>query len=140
VAIFMSSSSLAVVLLTAVASLLTQAPTPAEREAASKSPQAAAVLANQKAVATGDLEAYQKTVISDVAKTFDGPSGKTLWKMLSQATPTTDLEFLRVTTKGNTATLVARGKREGVPQRGEITLQLEGGQWKVGVARWEPAK
>jgi hypothetical protein len=131
-----SLSFLAVVILTAFA----QAPTPAEREAATKSPQAAAVLANQKAVASGDLEAYQKTVVSDVAKTFDGPSGKKLWAMLSQATPTTDLEFLKVTTKGDTSTLLARGKREGVPQRGEITLKLEGGQWKVGRASWEPEK
>jgi hypothetical protein len=134
-------SFLAVVILIAgLAPVVAQAPTAADREAATKSPQAAAVLANQKAIASGDLQAYQKTVPSDVARAFDGPGGKKLWTMLMTATPTTDLEFLKVTTKGEMSTLLARGKREGVPQRGEITLTLEGGQWKVGPANWEPEK
>ena len=108
--------------------------------AAAKSPQAAVVLANQKAIASGDLEGYKKTVLTDVAKQFEGEQGKTLWSMLSKGTPTTDLEFLKLSVKGDDATLQARGKRAGVPQRGEISLKLEGGSWRVGRASWEPEK
>ena len=124
--------------LAVVPSPVMQAPAAAEREAAAKSPQAAVVLANQKAIAEHDLDAYRKTLPAAVAASFDGPSGQLLWNLLTKATPTTDLEFLKVSVDGSTATLLMRGRREGARQRGTVTLTLEGGEWKVGPADWEP--
>jgi hypothetical protein len=106
-------------------------------------PQAKAYRATLKAIAVGDLGAYKKTLTSATLKQMEeqtkGKSSKEVMEFVKMMSPA-DQKLMSVKVDGNKATLKAAGKMDGQAMNGSISMEEEGGQWKVGQPSWEPAK
>jgi hypothetical protein len=118
---------------------------PAAAADASKSPQAAAYQASLKAIASGDFEAYKKTVTKAARAGIEkdmkemGMDAKKGMEMLKAMAPE-DVKFPSVKVDGKKATLTATGKMMDEPQYGTIELEEEDGAWKVGHQSWTNKK
>jgi hypothetical protein len=106
-------------------------------------PQAKAYRAALKAIAAGDFEAYKKTLSSATLKQMEeqtkGKSSKEVMEFVKMTSPA-DQKLTSVKVDGKKATLMASAKMDGQAMKGSISMEEEGGQWKVGQPSWEPAK
>ncbi len=106
-------------------------------------PQAKVYRAALKAIAAGDFEAYKKTLSSATLKQMEeqtkGKSSKEVMEFTKMMSPA-DQKLTSVKVEGKKATLKAIGKMDGQAMNGSISMEEEGGQWKVGQPSWEPAK
>ena len=127
----------------AVAALLLALP--AMSEDASKSPQAKAYETSLKAIASGDFEAYKKSVTRAARAGIEkdmkemGMDSKKGMEMLKQMAPS-DIKYTAVKVDGEKAKLSATGKMMDEPQYGTIELEEEDGAWKVGHQSWTNKK
>jgi hypothetical protein len=118
---------------------------PAAAADASKSPQAEAYRVSLKAIATGDFEAYEKSVTRAARAGIEkdmkemGMDAKKGMEMLKAMAPE-DVKFPSVKVDGKKATLTATGKMMDEPQYGTIELEEEDGAWKVGHQSWTNKK
>jgi hypothetical protein len=96
-----------------------------------------------KAIGAGDWEAYKKTLLSATLKQMEeqtkGKSSKEVMEFAKMMSPV-DQKLTSVKVDGKKATLKATGKMDGQAMNGSISMEDEGGQWKVGQPTWEPAK
>lgn len=110
----------------------------------SKSPQAAAYQASLKAIASGDFEAYKKTVTKAARAGIEkdmkemNMDAKKGMEMLKEMAPT-DVKYTALKVDGKKATLSATAKMMDEPQYGTIELENEDG-WKVGHQSWTNKK
>ena len=110
----------------------------------SKSPQAAAYQASLKAIASGDFEAYKKTVTKAARAGIEkdmkemNMDAKKGMEMLKAMAPT-DVKYTALKVDGQKATLSATAKMMDEPQYGTIELENEDG-WKVGHQSWTNKK
>ncbi len=106
-------------------------------------PQAKAYRAALKAVASGDYEAYKKTLTSATLKQMEqqtkGKSPKEVMEFVKMMSPA-DAKMTSVKVDGKKAKLMVSAKMDGQAMAGVIDMEEEGGQWKVGQPSWEPAK
>lgn len=106
-------------------------------------PQAKAYRAALKAIAAGDFEAYKKTLSSatlkQMAEQTKGKTSKEVMEFVKMMSPA-DQKLTSVKVDGKKAALMASGKMDGQAMNGSISMEEEGGQWKVGQPSWEPAK
>jgi hypothetical protein len=127
-----------------VAALLLAVAAPAAQDP-SKSPQAAAYGESLKAIASGDFEAYKKTVTKAARAGIEkdmkemGMDAKKGMEMLKEMAPT-DVKYTAVKVDGKKATLSATGKAMDDTQYGTIELEEEDGAWKVGHQSWTNKK
>ncbi|MET0619372.1 MAG: hypothetical protein ABW056_03785 [Thermoanaerobaculia bacterium] len=127
----------------ALASILLTVPVSAAD--ASKSPQAAAYQTSLKAIASGDFEAYKKSVTKAARAGIEkdmkemGMDAKKGMEMLKEMAPS-DIKYTAVKVDGKKATLSATGKMMDEPQYGTIELEEEDGAWKVGHQSWTNKK
>jgi hypothetical protein len=118
---------------------------PAAAADASRSPQAAAYQASLKAIASGDFEAYKKTVSKAARAGIEkdmkemGMDAKKGMEMLKAMAPS-DVKYTDLKVDGKKATLSATGKMMDEPQYGSIELEEEDGAWKVGHQSWTNKK
>jgi hypothetical protein len=118
---------------------------PAAAEDASKSPQAKAYQTSLKAIASGDFEAYKKSVTKAARAGIEkdmkemGMDAKKGMEMLKEMAPS-DIKYTAVKVDGKKATLSATGKMMDEPQYGTIELEEEDGAWKVGHQSWTNKK
>ncbi len=111
----------------------------------SKSPQAVAYAASLKAIASGDFEAYKKTVTKEARAGIEkdmkemGMDAKKGMEMLKAMAPT-DVKYTAVKVDGKKATLSATGRAMDSDQYGTIELEEEDGAWKVGRQSWTNEK
>ena len=118
---------------------------PASAADASKSPQAAAYQTSLKAIASGDFEAYKKSVTKAARAGIEkdmkemGMDAKKGMEMLKEMAPS-DIKYTAVKVDGKKATLSATGKMMDEPQYGTIELEEEDGAWKVGHQSWTNKK
>jgi hypothetical protein len=117
----------------------------ASAQDASKSPQAKAYRASLKAIASGNFEAYKKTVTKAARAGIEkdmkelGMDAKKGMEMLKAMAPS-DIRYTAVQVDGKKATLSATGKMMDEPQYGTIELEEEDGAWKVGHQSWTNKK
>ncbi len=106
-------------------------------------PQAKAYRASLKAIASGDYQAYRKTLSSATLKQMDeqtkGKSPKEIMEFTKMISPA-EVKLTSVKVEGQKATLLGSAKMDGQAMKGSIELQEEAGQWKVGQPSWQPAK
>ena len=106
-------------------------------------PQAKAYRAALKAIAAGDFEAYKKTLSTATRKQMEeqtkGKSSKEVMEFVKMMSPA-DQKLTSVKVDGKKATLMASGKMDGQAVNGSISMEEQGGEWKVGQPSWEPAK
>ena len=125
--------------------LLTLLALPAVAADASKSPQAAAYQTSLKAIASGDFEAYKKSVTKAARAGIEkdmkemGMDSKKGMEMLKAMAPS-DIKYTGVKVDGKKAMLSATGKMMDEPQYGTIELEEEDGGWKVGHQSWTNKK
>jgi hypothetical protein len=118
---------------------------PGLAEDASKSPQAKAYQASLEAIASGDFEAYKKTVSKEARAGIEkdmkemNMDAKKGMEMLKEMAPT-DIKYTALKVDGKKATLSATGKMFDAPQYGTIELVEEEGAWKVGHQSWTNKK
>ncbi len=108
------------------------AATPADKQKAAASPQAAAYSAFLKAVTAGDMAGLRQLVVPEMAKQMDDPGFKQMFPMMQEMTPK-KVDYQRVSESGDTATLELSAPEMGT---GVATLQKVAGQWKVGRTKW----
>ena len=108
-------------------------------------PQGKVYRASEKAIAAGDVKAYQATLASDSVKEMDkvakdmGKTPKDMMELMQIMQPkTVKLSDLKV--DGKTATMSATGKSENETMYGKVELVDEGGQWKVRKQAWSNTK
>ncbi len=111
-------------------------PTPAEKEAASKSPQAAAYLKYEKTIKAGDFEELKKLVTKELVEEMSAPDAKEMFEFMQMAMPSS-VQFLRVKVNGNKAVLELSAEQDGQKLSGKVDLFLDGTQWKIGQNRWK---
>ena len=110
----------------------------------SKSPQAAAYQASLKAIASGDFEAYKKTVTKAARAGIEtdmkemNMDAKKAMEMLKEMAPT-GIHYTALKVDGSKATLSATAQMMDEPQYGTIELENEDG-WKVGHQSWTNKK
>ena len=120
-------------------------PLAAAAEDYSKSPQAAAYQASLKAIASGDFEAYKKSVTKEARAGIEkdmkdmGMDSKKGMEMLKAMAPS-DVKYTALKVDGKKATLSATGKAMDEPAYGTIELAEEDGAWKVGKQSWTNKK
>jgi len=118
---------------------------PAGAEDASKAPQAKAYQESLKAIASGDFEAYKKTVTKAARAGIEkdmkemNMDAKKGMEMLKEMAPK-DIKYTALKVDGKKATLSATGKMMDEPQYGTIELEEEDGAWKVGHQSWTNKK
>ena len=108
-------------------------------------PQGKVYRASEKAIASGDVKAYQATLASDAVKEMDkvakdmGKTPKDMMELMQIMQPkTVKLSDLKV--DGKTATMSATGKSENETMYGKVELVDENGQWKVRKQAWSNTK
>ena len=112
---------------------------------ASQSPQARAYQTSLEAIASGDFEAYKRSVTKATREGIEkdlkemGMDAKKGMEMLKEMAPS-DVKFTSVEVDGKKATLSATGKMMDEPQYGTIELEEEDGAWKVGHQSWTNKK
>ncbi|MEO8431183.1 MAG: hypothetical protein ABI592_06700 [Acidobacteriota bacterium] len=104
-------------------------------------PQAKVYRANQKAIATGDYEAYKKTMSSEALKEMDsqtkamGKQPKDIMELMKMMSPT-DIKITDVKVDGKKAVLSVNGKSDGQMMKGTADMVDENGGWKMGKQSW----
>ena len=108
-------------------------------------PQGKVYRASEKAIASGDVKAYQATLASDAVKEMDkvakdmGKTPKDMMELMQIMQPkSVKLSDLKV--DGKTATMSATGKSENETMYGKVELVDENGQWKVRKQAWSNTK
>jgi Cu/Ag efflux protein CusF len=108
-------------------------------------PQGKVYRASDKAIASGDLKAYQATLASDAVKEMDkvakdmGKTPKDMMELLQILQPkNVKLGDLKV--DGKSATMSMTGKSENETMYGTAELVEENGQWKVRKQSWSNTK
>jgi hypothetical protein len=104
--------------------------------AAENSPQAAAYRAYVQAVKAANIATWKTLVTAqhlDLLKMWCDELKKGTPEQFVANTPVVqdELRFTGLSVKGNEATLRIAGKRSGTKVKGEITLALEDGTWKI---------
>ena len=108
-------------------------------------PQGKVYRASEKAIASGDVKAYQATLATDAKNEMDkmakemGKTSKDLMELVQIMQPK-DVKLSDLTVDGKNATMSAEGKNEGETMYGSIELMDEGGQWKVRKQKWSNTK
>ena len=109
------------------------------------SPQARVYKVSEKAIAAGDLKAYQATLATESKNEMNkmakemGKSPKDLMELIQIMQPK-DVKLSDLKVDGKTATMNAEGKSEGETMYGSIELVDENGQWKVRKQKWSNTK
>jgi hypothetical protein len=109
------------------------------------SPQAKVYRASAKAIESGDVKAYAKTLSSEANKEMEkvskemGKTPKDLMELLQIMQPK-DVTLSDLKVDGKKATMAAEGKAEGETMYGSIELEDENGQWKVRKQKWSNTK
>lgn len=107
-----------------------------DMKTASDSPQATIYRALTDAVMAGDVEAMKPLVIADLLTELDSPNAPEVVGFLQTIMPK-QVEFLRLTINGDSATLEMQSKDEGALQAGTVDFTLDGNDWKIGLSQWE---
>lgn len=107
-----------------------------DMQAASVSPQAEIYRALTDAVMAGDVEAMKPLVIPDLLTELNGPNANEVVGFLQAIMPK-QVEFLRLTEDGDSATLEMRSEDGGALQTGTADFTLDGQDWKIGLSQWE---
>jgi hypothetical protein len=108
-------------------------------------PQARVYRASEKAIASGDVKAYQATLASESVKEMEkvsremGKTPKDLMELVKIMQPV-NVKLSDLKVDGKTATMSAEGKSENETMYGTIELADENGQWKVRKQKWSNTK
>jgi hypothetical protein len=98
-------------------------------------PQEAAYRAYEKALASGDLAALEKTLAGDVKAELTGPDAAVKLEMIKAFRPT-NVVVAAVHVTNDTATLEVTGDMQGQKAKAEVRMAKEGGAWKVVKEEW----
>src|SRR5262249_61782243 len=99
-------------------------------------PQAKTYRANEKAIATGDIEGYKKTMSAESLKMMDSQSKemkkspKEILDFIKMMAPT-GVKLTDLKVDGKKATLSMTGKSDGQVMNGSADIAEEGGQGKM---------
>lgn len=108
-------------------------------------PQAKVFRANQKAIASADMDGYRKTMSAEAQKQMDAQtkqmnkSPKEIMEFMKMMSPT-DVKITDLKVDGKKATLTMNGKSDGQVMQGSADMVEEAGGWKMGKQSWSNAK